>query len=131
MLLAFGAAGGPAGVLMIPIAVLCALSCAVWVLVLTASRDDEGAPAFNILLRFVVLPMTLFSASFFPITQLPWSVRWLAFFSPLWHGNELARAAALGGLGRPVMAIHLVVLLALFGSGFVVARRAFTRRLIV
>lgn len=131
VLLAFGAAGGPVGVLMIPIALLCALSCAVWVLVLTASIHDEGAPAFNILLRFVVLPMTLFSASFFPITQLPWSVRWLAFFSPLWHANELARAAALGGLDTPVMALHLVVLLVLFGSGFVVARRAFTRRLVV
>ena len=43
--------------------------------------------------------MTLFSGSFFPITQMPLAVRWLAWISPLWHGNELARGAALGGLG--------------------------------
>jgi lipooligosaccharide transport system permease protein len=132
VLLVFGVAGGPAGLLMIPVAVLCALACAVWVLALSAGVSDDGPMAFNLLLRFVVLPMTLFSASFFPITQLPWAVRWLAFLSPLWHGNELARDAALGG-GLPGWAVlaHLVFLLVMLVSGFVVARRRFTRRLVV
>ncbi len=66
VLMVFGVAGGLSGLLMIPIAMLCALACAVWVLTLTASIDDDGPMAFNLLLRFVVLPMTLFSASFFP-----------------------------------------------------------------
>ena len=60
-------------------------------------RSEGGA--FNILFRFVLVPMTLFSGSFFPITQMPLAIRWLAWLSPLWHGNELARGAALGGLG--------------------------------
>jgi lipooligosaccharide transport system permease protein len=108
-----------------------ALGCAVWVLALTASIDDDGPMAFNLLLRFVVLPMTLFSASFFPITQLPWSVRWLAFLSPLWHGNELARASALGGLSWPQILGHLAFLLVMLVTGFLMARRRFTRRLVV
>lgn len=127
----FGVAGGPSGLLMIPIAMLCALSCAVWVLALSASIADDGAVAFNLLIRFVVLPMTLFSATFFPISQLPWAVRWLAFFSPLWHGNELARATALGGVPGWAIVGHLTFLVVLGASGFVMARRRFTRRLVV
>ena len=57
--------------------------------------DDEGGK-FNLIFRFGVIPMTLFSGSFFPIDQLPWTVRWLAIISPLWHGNELARDARPG-----------------------------------
>ena len=60
-------------------------------------RSEGGA--FNILFRFVLVPMTLFSGSFFPITQMPLAVRWLAWISPLWHGNELARGPRWAGSG--------------------------------
>ena len=100
VLLVFGAAGGPAGVLMIPIAVLCAMACASPVVALAAKMKEEGG-RFNLIFRFGVIPMTLFSATFFPIDRLPWVVRWLAVISPLWHGNELARDAALG-TGTPL-----------------------------
>jgi lipooligosaccharide transport system permease protein len=129
VLLAFGAAGGPAGVLMIPVAVLTAMSCGVWILALSATIDDDAPTAFNMVLRFGVIPMSLFSASFFPISQLPWAVRWLAVCSPLWHGNELARDAALGGLPGWRVAVHLAVLVALFAAGFAVTRRRFELRL--
>jgi lipooligosaccharide transport system permease protein len=129
VLLAFGAAGGPAGVLMIPVAVLTAMSCGVWILALSATIDDDAPTAFNMVLRFGVIPMSLFSASFFPISQLPWAVRWLAVCSPLWHGNELARDAALGGLPGWRVAMHLAVLVALFAAGFAVTRRRFELRL--
>lgn len=129
VLLAFGVSGGPAGVLMIPVAVLSAMSVGVWLLALSAVIDDDAPVAFNLVLRFGVIPATLFSASFFPIEQLPWVVRPLAWLSPLWHGNELARDAALGGLPAWRVTLHLAVLIALFVSGFAVARRKFLRRL--
>jgi lipooligosaccharide transport system permease protein len=130
VLVAFGAAGGPAGVLMIPVAVLTGLSCAVWVLALGARMRSEGG-AFNILFRFVLVPMTLFSGSFFPITEIPLVLRWLAWLSPLWHGNELARGAALGGLGGWSAAGHLAYLTGLLVVGLIVARRCYRTRLIV
>jgi lipooligosaccharide transport system permease protein len=129
VLLAFGAAGGPAGVLMIPIAVLTAMSCGVWILALSATLEDDAPTAFNMVLRFGIIPMSLFSASFFPISQLSWAVRWLAVCSPLWHGNELARDAALGGLPAWRVAMHLAVLVGLFAAGFAVTRRRFELRL--
>ncbi len=131
VLLIFRAAGGPAGLLMIPVAVLTALSCGVWIMALAATIDDDAAMAFNMVLRFGIMPMSLFSASFFPIDQLPVAVRWLAFCSPLWHGNELARGAALGGLPGWQVTLHLVVLLALSVTGFLFARRQFERRLVL
>jgi lipooligosaccharide transport system permease protein len=130
VLVAFGAAGGPAGALMIPVGMLTGLACAVWVLALGARMRSEGG-AFNILFRFVLVPMTLFSGSFFPITQMPLAIRWLAWISPLWSGNELARGAALGGLEFWPAVGHLTYLVALLVIGAVVARRCYRARLVV
>ncbi|MET3803861.1 lipooligosaccharide transport system permease protein [Nakamurella sp. UYEF19] len=130
VVLVFGAAGGWAGLLVIPIAVLTGASCAVWVMALAGRMRREGT-AFNVVFRFVVVPMTLFSGSFFPIERMPGAIRWLAYISPLWHGNELARAAMLGtGSGLAVLG-HLVFLVVLGGAGLVTARHAFSTRLIV
>jgi lipooligosaccharide transport system permease protein len=55
----------------------------------------ELGQGFTVLFRLIVIPVTLFSGTFFPVEQLPAVVRPLAWISPLWHGTELARAAAL------------------------------------
>ena len=47
---------------------LTGMACAVWVLALGAWMRSEGG-AFNVLFRFVLIPMTLFSGSFFPISR--------------------------------------------------------------
>jgi lipooligosaccharide transport system permease protein len=130
VLLLFGAAGGPAGILMVPVAVLTGLACAVWVLALGARMRSEGT-GFVVVFRFVLVPMTLFSGSFFPITQMPLPLRALAWVSPLWHGNELARAAALDGRSGWVWAAHATYLLVLATIGLLLARRLYRSRLIV
>ncbi len=127
---AFGVGGGVTGVLMVPSAVLTGVSCAVWVMVLAAVMKREGT-AFNIVFRFVVIPMTLFSGSFFPISELPPPIRVLAWLSPLWHGNQLARAAAFDDWHWAADLGHLAFLLVLTGVGWLRARRSFTARLIV
>lgn len=130
VLLAFGAAGGPAGLLMIPVGLLTGIACAVWVLALGAHMRSEGG-AFNVLFRFVLVPMTLFSGSFFPITEIPLAIRWLAWLSPLWHGNELARGAALGDLQWWPAIGHLSYLTVLLVAGLLMARRQYRMRLVV
>ncbi len=130
VLLAFAAAGGPAGVLMVPTGVLTGVACAVWVLALGAHMRSEGG-AFNVVFRFVIVPMTLFSGSFFPITEIPLAIRWLAWLSPLWHGNELARGAALGTIQWWPAVGHLGYLTVLLVAGLLVARRQYRGRLVV
>ncbi len=46
--------------------------------------------------RFVIMPLYMFSGTFFAITQLPEWIRSLAYVLPLCHGVELCRALALG-----------------------------------
>lgn len=108
----FGGAASPWIVLALPVAVLCGVAIGAPVVAFAASLESEGA-AFASMFRFVILPMTLFSGAFFPITQLPGWVRPLAWISPLWHGTELARGFALESLS-PLPALGHVACLAAF-----------------
>jgi lipooligosaccharide transport system permease protein len=84
-----------------------------------------------ILMRFAILPMSLFSGVFFPVGSLPVALRWVAWVLPLSHGVELSRDATLGrspgwaGLG------HVAYLLAWCVVGCWLAHRRFGRRLVI
>lgn len=129
VLLVAGVGGGVGGAVMVPAAVLTGMSCTVWMMTLAAVMKKEGM-AVNLVMRFVVIPMTLFSGSFFPIDRLPAGVRPLAWISPLWHGTELARSAALGTWQLPAAAGHLGYLAALTAVGMAMARRTFRAKLL-
>ncbi len=123
-----GGVASPGIVLSLLAAVLTGSAVAALVTAFSATVESEGG-AFNAIFRFVVIPMTLFSGTFFPLDRLPGWVRPLAWVSPLWHGTELARMAALDRW-VPLPALgHLAYLLALLGVGVVLAMRLFTRRL--
>lgn len=128
--LAFGAWVDARAVVAVPLAVFTGLACAAPVTALAAATYDEGT-RFSALFRFVVLPMTLFAGTFYPVTQIPSALRWLAWISPLWHGNELARGVTLGGLGPWPALGHLAYLMAVLAVGVVLARRCFYRRLVI
>lgn len=126
---AFGGARSGWVVLAIPIATLTGAAFAAVVMAVAAWVERENN-LFNTLFRFVVTPMFLFSGTFYPISQLP---RWgqvLAWFSPLWHGTQLARAAGLGG-GLSSLAVlgHLAYLLVWLLVGIALARWRFRVRL--
>ncbi|GAB3581315.1 ABC transporter permease [Amycolatopsis endophytica] len=126
----FGAWLNAGAVLVVLVGAATGLACAAPVTALAATTYDEGV-RFNGVFRFVVMPMTLFAGTFFPIEQIPLALRWLAWISPLWHGNELARGVTLGGLD-PLPALgHLAFLGALFAAGTALAHRYFYRRLVV
>ena len=84
----------------------------------------ESDTALSSLFRFGVMPLFLFSGTFFPIEQLPDFLEPVAFLSPLFHGVELTRAAA-GVEGSPFLLwwIHAGVLTALFVGGTMAAVR--------
>lgn len=109
-------------------AALTGIAIATPVIAWAAKLDDDRA--LSSFFRFGVMPLFLFSGTFYPISQLPDWVQPLVWLSPLFHGIELSRGVA-GLEGSPQFAwwVHLGFLLALFAVGLVLAMRNFTKRL--
>lgn len=128
VIMLFGAVRGPGGLAALVFGVLCGMAFGAPMVAFAATREQEGG-AFAAIFRFVVLPMTLFSGTFFPISQLPRAVQPLAWVSPLWHGTELSRGAALGTLQLTSAAGHLAFLTVLLVVGIQLTRWQFRVRL--
>lgn len=125
---AFGAVSSPLGLLAIPVTVLVGLSftgpIAAW------AAHTESDASFVAVFRFVVLPMFLFSGTFFPISNLPQPLEVVAWLTPLWHGVTLCRDLTLGQ-ATPGDLLHLAYLVAFVAVGLVLARISYRRRLVV
>jgi lipooligosaccharide transport system permease protein len=122
-----GAVPSPWGIAAVPAA---ALSAAAFAAPLTAfSASQETDARFPLIMRIGVMPLFLFSGTFFPISQLPDSIRPLSVLSPLWHGVELCRGATTGSIDALPAVGHVVVLAACVGAGWLWGRRTFTRKL--
>jgi lipooligosaccharide transport system permease protein len=124
----FGAYTNAGALLAVPVSVLAGMAFSTWVMALAATVNDEGTMFGNVF-RFVVVPMTLFAGTYYPISQLPAWSRPLAWVTPLWHGNELARAVEFGGMDQLTALGHVGYLLVLMAGGLLVARRRFHARL--
>ena len=125
---AFGAVNSPLGVLAIPVTLLVGLSFTGPIAAWAAHTQSEAS--FVAIFRFIVLPMFLFSGTFFPISSLPAPLEVLAWFTPLWHGVTLCRDLTLGHVS-PVDLAHVAYLLVFIAVGLVAARFTYTRRLSV
>jgi len=122
-----GAVPSAWGVLAIPAAALCAAAFSAPLAAYSVRLDSDIS--FPVIMRIAVLPLFLFSGTFFPISQLPGWLRPLAAVSPLWHGVELARGATTGTLHAGADVVHVAVLVACVSAGLLWARRTITRRL--
>ncbi|MBD8043193.1 ABC transporter permease [Arthrobacter sp. Sa2BUA2] len=129
-LLLFGAVGNPATAwLMVLTAILGGLAFGLPLMAYSASiTEDRGQ--FAMVQRFIVMPLFLFSGTFFPLDTLPLVIRWIGWISPLWHASELGRMVSYG-LAEPVVltVAHVAYLLLLAVGGWLLTRRNFTRRL--
>lgn len=115
-------------VLAVPAAVLTALAFASVLAAYAATQQMDLT--FPLVYRLGMMPLFMFSETFFPLEQLPEWLRPVAWISPLWHGVELCRAATTGTVpswGR--MLVHVVVLLGVVAAGWAWGTRTFTRRL--
>nr|WP_248123075.1 ABC transporter permease [Micrococcus sp. JXJ CY 30] len=63
-------------------------------------------------IQIVLMPMFLFSATFFPLSVYPQPLQWVIQVFPLWHAVELMRALAVGALswGTAGHALYFVVM---------------------
>ena len=126
-ILAFGAVSSPLAVLAIPVAVLTAMAFAAPIVAFTATQKTDQP--FNMLFRFGITPLFLFSGTFFPIEKLPLFLQPVAWVTPLYHGVSLARGFSLGQIDPVADLIHVSVLGAFVVVGLFAARITFRRRL--
>ena len=81
--------------------------------------------------NMAMIPLFLFSATFFPITQLPAWLRPVAYVTPLWNGVALCRSLSLGTATLGGALIHVGYLAGLAAIGVAVGNRTYRRRLYV
>jgi lipooligosaccharide transport system permease protein len=113
----------------LPVAALVGLAVATPTFAYAASVRVDSYLA--VLFRLGVIPMSLFSGVFFPVESLPAGLRWIAYVLPLWHGVDLSRAATLGIAPAWSPVGHVLYLTLWAGAGWLLAHRAFRRRLVV
>jgi lipooligosaccharide transport system permease protein len=129
VLAVFGVVESPWGILASPAGILTGLAFAAPITAFAATQENDSS--FASLMRFGILPMFLFSGTFFPIDQLPSGLQVVARITPLWHGVALSRDLCLGDAGLATSAGHVLYLLAWMAAGTIVARWTFTKRLVV
>jgi lipooligosaccharide transport system permease protein len=126
---AFGAVESPLGILAIPVTVLVGLAFTAPMAAWAAHTNSEIT--FVAIFRFVVLPMFLFSGTFFPVSTLPTPLEVLAWLTPLWHGVTLSRDLTTGELSAGADMLHLGYLLLWVAAGLTAALITYRRRLVV
>ena len=130
VIIAFGAAHSPLVVLGIPVAVLTGMAFGAPIAAYSATQRTPNK--FNVIFRFGITPLFLFSGTFFPIESLPGFLQPVAWLSPLWHGVDLTRGLVLGTLGQnpAVMLVHVIVLATIVAVSTWAAVRTIERRLV-
>ena len=123
----FGVVHSPRVLLAIPAGALTGLAFSAPLIAFTVA--SRRASDFNVVYRFVLTPLFLFSGVFFPISQLPPLLQRLAAFTPLFHGVELVRGILLHTLDAWTATLHAGYLATLVVAGAIVGRVTLDRRL--
>jgi len=96
--------------------------------------NQKDGRSLSTLFRFTIVPLFLFSGTFFPISQLPDWLEPVAYATPLFHGVELVRKLALPAADSSIitslpMWTHLAYLLVMTGIGILLSIRLLDRRI--
>ncbi|WP_026553764.1 ABC transporter permease [Arthrobacter sp. 35W] len=105
----------PWALLMIPVSVVIAFGFASFGMAITSFMKTFQQMDW---INFVMLPMFLFSATFYPLSVYPEPIQWLIQAMPLWHGVELLRQLSVGAVGLGMLG-HLAYYLVMIVLGLV------------
>ncbi|MEI6388633.1 MAG: ABC transporter permease [Spirochaetota bacterium] len=122
VMFAFGLVLSPWGLLAIPAALLIAFGFASCGMAITSYMKTFQQMDW---INFFMLPMFMFSATFYPITVYPEAIQLLVKVFPLWHGIELIRGLTLGQFDASILwhALYFAVMVAV---GLVATTRRLT-----
>ena len=91
-------------------------------------RNDDQF--FNVLGRFIMMPLFLFSGTFYQLSTLPFYLRWVGWLSPIWHSTELGRYFTYGHhISQLMFVVHFGYLFAMLIFGILFAYKEFDKRL--
>lgn len=126
---AFGAVDWSSALTLIPIAILAGTCWGAFMLAVTCHAKSDDA-LISISMRLVIMPMFLFSGTFYPLSTLPWTIQWIGWLSPLWYATELGRWASYGmDLPGWLAVLGLAYLVGIGLASHLIARRRFELRL--
>ena len=129
VMLAFGVLESPRAWLAIFTAIMAGAAFGALMQALAGLLENENI-FFTVLNRFVIMPLFLFSGTFYPLTNMPIYLQWVGWISPLWHATELGRWLTYDHeISSPMLYVHFVFLNSLLVIGLIASRRIFTRRL--
>lgn len=116
---AMGVLSSPWAVLMLPVAALIAFAfAAVGMALATFIRSPSQFDYISL----AVVPLFLFSTTFYPLSVYPEGWQWLVQLSPLYHGIELLRELAAGVFELSMLG-HIAVLVGLAAVGVLATAR--------
>jgi lipooligosaccharide transport system permease protein len=127
VMLALGLILSPWALLVLPAAIL--LGAAFSAAGLATTAYLRTVQDFDLPMGLVVMPMFLFSGTFFPVEVYPEPVRWIMEVTPLFHGTTLLRGLTTGLL-EPRMIWDLAYLIVFCGLCLWIAMRQMERKLI-
>jgi lipooligosaccharide transport system permease protein len=84
---------------------------------------------FDIVMGLVLMPMFLFSGTFFPLDGFPEPVHWVMRVVPLYHAIELLRGLMTGMVGPDIL-LHAAYLAVIGAAAFMVAMHRLQVKLI-
>lgn len=129
ILAAFGTTSSNLAVLAIFAGVLAGMAFVVPIVAFSARQD--GQMGFTAIYRLGLVPLFLFSGTFFPITQLPGWLQPVAYATPLYHGVALCRGLVIGGMSATSALAHIGYLVAITLIGYYFALGSYKKRLVV
>ena len=94
------------------------------------SRLDSSNNVFDVLNRFIMVPMFLFSGTFYPLNLAPVYLQWVGWLLPLWHASDLGRAITIGTpLPTWLLLVHITYFAVMFVVGMGLTYPVFKKRL--
>jgi lipooligosaccharide transport system permease protein len=124
---ALGLLISPWAILALPATLFCSLAfCAAGLATTTYLRTVQD---FDLPFGLVIMPMFLFSGTFFPISVYPEWLQVIVWLTPLFHAVELLRGLTTG-IVEWVILVHVAYLAVFGGVAMVIARRRLAAKLV-
>jgi lipooligosaccharide transport system permease protein len=109
---------------------LYAAACFAAVMLAAAAAAENDDLFLNLMGRLLIMPLFLFSGTFYPLTSMPVALQIIGWISPLWHSTELGRWVSYGHhISGTMIFIHFAYLAAMLVGGLLWAFNRFEYRL--